>query len=178
MSEAAVNLEMENSIQRTQEKSMRLRPHATNAQYVPKAREFEEWCRGKKFPAISQFTVTEQKLHLFLEECVTGRQRKRDKGKEKVIGYQTVLSYVSAVTDLHKQQKLAGINNFPNPRGDSIKSLLTNVVLENESIRRKIFEDRGKETILDVISLLNDLKMVLILLLVGCRLFSSKKQQE
>lgn len=164
MSEAALNMEMESSMNRTHEESIRLRPAATSALYDPKAAEFKEWCCQKNFPSLTKFTVTEAKLHLFLEECVIGRKRKKDKSNEKRVGYQTVLAYVAAITDLWKQQQIAGINAFPNPRGNTIKALLKNAALRNESIKRSNHEDRGIGTMLDVVSSVDDLKNVIKLI--------------
>lgn len=177
-SNAVLEMEMENSLQRTYQNSQFIRPAATKALYDPKVQEFKDWCILKGFPESTQFTVTEAKLHLFLDECVIGRQKRKKKNKDsnEEIGYQTVLAYVSAITDFYKQQKMSGINSNSTPRGNTVKLLLQQIESQTEAVRRRNFEDRGKNTMLDVITSNEELKMVFIILKFRYQITICRKQ--
>jgi hypothetical protein len=161
LTEAELNVLMEGSMLRTLQESHSARPAGTTAQYQPKIEEFKQWCEQKEFPVATRYTVTEAKLHLFLEQCVIGRKRKkRWKTGDEIVGQQTVSAYVAAIVDLYQQQKSANINSNDHPRGRSIKSLIRNLSLKTEAIRKTNYVDRGKGTLLDVISSVEDLKQI------------------
>ena len=90
----------------------------TIAAYDPKQEEFQEFCHRKQYQ--DGETVTEEKLLLFLVEEVTDRLlRKRSRkaatgvAHEKMrLSWRSVRSYVSAVTDLYRTQKLMGMNCY------------------------------------------------------------------
>jgi hypothetical protein len=159
--ESALAAEMESCMTRTFQDSQSARPAATMAQYGPKVEEFKRWCKKKKFPSSTLYAVTEAKLHFFLVEEVIGRKRKNGKNAGKdIVGHQTVLSYVSAITDLYTQQKMANVNSNSTPRGPSVKALLKTTALKKEEVRKINHEDRGKGTLLDVIASTSDLKRI------------------
>ncbi|EGZ15150.1 hypothetical protein PHYSODRAFT_379313, partial [Phytophthora sojae] len=74
------------------------------------------------------------KLHLFLVECVIGREKRRKSEKN---GKPTVNSYVAAMVDLWGQQKRLNINSNPSPRDSAVTALLKITTSEEEQLRRK-----------------------------------------
>ena len=111
MHEAAVFAQrQEVGARRTQMLAESARPDATKKSYKKPVEEFLKWCE-KYQPAPEgysgnhrvEFTVTETKLNLFLQEDVIGRMSKvKRKGQTEVqpVKYATVNQYVAAITDL------------------------------------------------------------------------------
>lgn len=147
---------LKESVQRTYEKTIIIRPKNTQRAYTKRQEEFIAWCtsKGAAFSDLTRYTVTGEKLHLFLEECVIGRT-KRHKGKSgpsertETIGRATVNSYVAAMVDLWKQQARANINSNPSPRDDAVTTLLKLTQYEEDQRKRKNLADRGIDTLLD-----------------------------
>ena len=128
----------------------RLKPTATKNAYNPKMEEFKSWCRGRFAGEQSPETVSEDKLLIFLQECVVDRPRKRKRSSEaenQVVGSATVLQYVNAVVHLWNQQKAEGSNNLANPRGTMVKQLLKNEDKKTHKRKKANYEDRGKGTV-------------------------------
>ncbi|ETI54291.1 hypothetical protein F443_02874 [Phytophthora nicotianae P1569] len=82
--EARMSVELKESLQRTYDKAAKSRPENTQRAYGKRQQEFMQWCtaKGSAFNELTRFTVTGEKLHLFLEECVIGRA-KRHRGSQK-----------------------------------------------------------------------------------------------
>ena len=59
-----------------------LKPKSTKDAYKPKQEEFKGWCRAKFAQEQAPETVCEDKLLMFLRECVVGRERKRKRNDE------------------------------------------------------------------------------------------------
>ncbi|ETP08742.1 hypothetical protein F441_15343 [Phytophthora nicotianae CJ01A1] len=154
--EARMSVELKESVQRTYDKAAKSRPENTQRAYGKRQQEFMQWCtaKGSAFNEFTRFTVTGEKLHLFLEECVIGRA-KRHRGsqnqdrREVTVGRSTVNSYVAAMVDLWKQQARAKINSHPSPRDDAVTALLKLTQSEEDNRKRKNYEDRGADTLLD-----------------------------
>ncbi|ETP52788.1 hypothetical protein F442_02246 [Phytophthora nicotianae P10297] len=153
--EARMSVELKESVQRTYDKAVKSRPENTQRAYGKRQQEFMQWCtaKGSAFNEFTRFTVTGEKLHLFLEECVIGRA-KRHRGsqnqdrREVTVGRSTVNSYVAAMVDLWKQQARAKINSHPSPRDDAVTALLKLTQSEEDNRKRKNYEDRGADTLL------------------------------
>ena len=150
-SSAAVDVEIEQSLQRTYRKAATIRPQNTNKAYTSKQAEFLRWCDTKGFIDATKHTVTGSKLHLFLEERVINRERRNKKGQslKQKVGKATVKLYVAAVVDLWQQQHRLSINSHPNPRDSGVKELLKIIDYEEEDRKRSNFQDRGIGTMLD-----------------------------
>ncbi len=126
--------------------------------YEPKQREWKEWCTEKGFPPETRFTVAEDKLLLFLNEKVIGRERRGGQGG--TIRSSTVESYTSALIDLYNHQKSLGVNAHPQPRSSLVKDLLKNIKRNENQIRRDNYEDRGVGTFADGYSSVEELKRI------------------
>eukprot|EP00644_Phytophthora_capsici_P004007 jgi/Phyca11/108492/e_gw1.15.769.1 len=129
-----MRVELEESVLRTYNKVSDIRPQNTSRAYTNKQNEFKQWCvdKGAAFNDSARFTVTGPKLHLFLEECVIGREKRR-KGHN----------------GRSEKQKRLNINNYPSPRDDAVTALLKITEYEEDDRRRKNFADRGADTMLD-----------------------------
>ncbi|KAF4027845.1 putative centromere DNA-binding CBF3-like domain-containing protein [Phytophthora infestans] len=159
MAEAArMSVELQESINRTYAKAFQIRPKNTQRAYNSRQREFLDWCaaKGPAFSNLTRTTVTDEKLHLFLEECVIGRSKrhKNENGclsteRQSTIGRFTVSSYFVAMVDLWKKQVQPNINSNPSPRNEAVKALLKVTEYEEDERKRKVFEDRGVDTMLD-----------------------------
>jgi hypothetical protein len=148
-----MRVQLQKSVLRTYEKASHMRPQNTSRAYASKQTEFKQWCveKGAAFNDLTQYTSTGPKLHLFLEECVIGREKRRkgQEGRSKKIGKATVNSYVAAIVDLWRQQQRLKINNHPSPRDDAVTALLKITEYDENDRRRKCFEDRGADTMLN-----------------------------
>ena len=69
---AQLNLEMQQSRERTQATTQEVRPKSIKLAYYPKMSEFCTWCDDKGFPVATRYQVNGDKLHLFLETVVSG----------------------------------------------------------------------------------------------------------
>ncbi|EDN10718.1 predicted protein [Histoplasma mississippiense (nom. inval.)] len=98
----------------------------TNKQYLPKQREWRDFCKETGFEDGEM--VTERKLVWFLEEKVLCRPLQGSVYKSKrartdrdgntvlqTVGKSTVKLYVAAVVDLYRFQKSRGINSSDHP---------------------------------------------------------------
>lgn len=61
-----MNVEMEESMNRTYQKVKANRPPNTQRNYTSKQNEFKAWCQEKPFGEETRFTVTGAELHLFM----------------------------------------------------------------------------------------------------------------
>ncbi|KAK3364185.1 hypothetical protein B0T25DRAFT_421549, partial [Lasiosphaeria hispida] len=106
------------------------RPKNTKKAYDRKAKEFVDWCEDRGFP--DGFTVTEDELLLFLNQEVIGwplRKKSRQADPEAELNdgklsWRSVQLYITAATDLWRQQKGLGMNTHSSPRGDSIQAFI------------------------------------------------------
>ena len=96
--------------------------------------------------SLFRYTVTGEKLHLFLDQVVVGRNRRSGAGS---IGLSSVSQYAAAIVDLYKEQQQLRINAHPHPRNAAVNALLRNVEMESRSLARRNYDDRGAGTILD-----------------------------
>jgi hypothetical protein len=157
MAEAArMDVALQESVNRTYAKAYQIRPKNTQRAYNGRQQEFLDWCsaKGSAFNDLTRTTVTGEKLHLFLEECVIGRSKRHKSGNTSIerpntVGRSTVNSYVAAMVDLWKQQARARINSYPSPRNEAVKALLQVTQYEEDARKRKNYEDRGAGTMLD-----------------------------
>ena len=111
--------------------------------YGGKEKEFVDWC-AKHFAGPHSHTVTANKLHQFLLDCVIGRAKRNSKPKESesadddlvnCIGYGTIEQYVSAIKALYSRQVALGENDEPDPYNKAVKTLLKNAQLEEVSLQ-------------------------------------------
>ncbi|EGZ10648.1 hypothetical protein PHYSODRAFT_337428 [Phytophthora sojae] len=131
--------------QATLQKAIDSRPINTKRKYEGYQKEFAEWSQSMGFS--DGVTVTGNKLHLFLDTQVVGRESKKKKGK--VIGASTVYGYVNAIVDLYNQQVANKMNTNDHPRMYKVKQLLSTVQAETTSTRKKNYTDRGVGSLLD-----------------------------
>ena len=72
----------------------------TRRAYLPKIKEFEDFCIKQQFPLGT--LVTEDTLLAFIQQAVEGRSNKHDSSKS--ISVKTVKSYVNAIVWLYSTQ--------------------------------------------------------------------------
>jgi hypothetical protein len=105
--------------------------------------------------------VTSDKLLSFLVEQ-NDRASRRPGEEERVIGIKTYEAYVSAMTDLWKQQRHAGINpQTERPRNHYIISFLDNKARQSAEISMRNYDDRGTGTLLDGYSTSQELAKII-----------------
>jgi hypothetical protein len=106
------------------------RPKNTVLVYQPKQKEFKDFCAKKGY--CDGDTVTEEKVLLFLVEEVANRPLKSKNRKladdtlqeNTYLSWQTVRIYVSAITDLYREQKALGMKSHTSPREDNVREYL------------------------------------------------------
>lgn len=171
MATARMCVEMEQSRQRTFIKAAKQRPKNTERAYSRSQKEFRAWCndKGDSFDDETRYTVTGEKVHLFLEERVIGRAKhvkaKRNQTAGQVervetIGASSVNSYIAGLVDMWKLQCRLGVNSHPTPRDEAVTALLKVTEHEEDERKRKNFEDRGADTMLDGYSTFEQLKQI------------------
>ena len=87
--------------------------------------------------------VNEDKLVLFLRENVLNRQPKKGKNKTGTVSISLIRSYISAVKDLWVQQGAHRMNNWPDPRGAVVKSILSTLKATAHNTKRAQYAERG-----------------------------------
>ena len=65
------------------------------------------------------------------------------------LAWRSVRAYVSAVTDLYREQKAMGMNSHPTPREDSVREYLKSLQRRDAQREREQFADKGRDTLLD-----------------------------
>jgi hypothetical protein len=86
---------------------------------------------------------------------VVGRVKRQKSSKNhhadrsETIGLSTVNAYVAAIVDLWKQQARAKTNSNPSPRDEAVTALVKLAQHDEDERKRKKFEDRGADTLLD-----------------------------
>jgi hypothetical protein len=133
------------------------RPKNTHQAYKPKQREFKKWCQEKQFH--DSDTVTEDKLLLFIVNEVANRPLRArshniniDKSiprNQTKLTWRSVRSYVSAITDLYREQKAMGINCHASPREDTVGQYLKTLQRRDAQRQKEQFADKGRDTLLD-----------------------------
>ncbi|KAG2213056.1 hypothetical protein INT47_011205 [Mucor saturninus] len=102
-------------------------PEATNKAYSPKIKEFQVWCDDVyRHSSIEQrFTVTGDKLYLFLKTMVINRVSRRSDQEDRVIQLATIYKHVAAITHYYQAQVSQKTNDHPHPRSACIAILKT-----------------------------------------------------
>ena len=147
--------ELDNNMRLVNERIVQSRPKNTQLVYLPKQKEFGDFCREQQFR--DGETVTEKKLLLFLNKKVIGRPLKRRSQKAAPgvdlanthINSRTVKTYVTAITDLWQQQHNQGENDHPSPREHLVANLVSTVQADEAVRNRLSYADKGQGTILD-----------------------------
>ncbi|EGZ17813.1 hypothetical protein PHYSODRAFT_376327, partial [Phytophthora sojae] len=136
---------LKESVQRTYEKAATLRPKNTQRAYSSRQQEFLDWCseKGAAFNNLTRFTVTGEKLHLFLQERVIGRTKRHKSGSTPSDRIETV-----------------GLNSNPSPRDEAVTTLLKLTEYEEDERKRKNVEDRGADTLLDGYTTIDQVKEI------------------
>ena len=132
-----------------------MRPKNTILAYGPKQEEFRRFCERKQYQ--DGDTVTEDKLLLFLVEDVAQRPlRGRDKKavpemplKESCLAWRSVRTYVTAITDLFREQKALGMNNHTSPREDNVREYIKSLQRRDAARDKAAYADKGRDTLLD-----------------------------
>lgn len=131
------------------------RPKNTVIAYKPKKREFQQFCASKQYH--DRDTVTEDKLLLFLVECVAQRPLRGKSYKTASetprtatrLAWRSVRSYVTAITDLYCAQKALGMNSHPSPREHNVRDYIK-ALQRRDAVRDKAnYADKGRDTLLD-----------------------------
>ena len=131
------------------------RPHNTTKEYKPKQVEFTQFCERKQYQ--DRDTVTEDKLLLFLQECVVNRplrtkSRTADSSiaqEDSRLAWRSVRGYVTAVTDLYRTQKALGMNFHLTPREDNVREFIKSLQRRDTERERAQFANKGANTLLD-----------------------------
>jgi hypothetical protein len=111
--------------------------------------EQKQYCDGD--------TVTEDKLLLFLVEEVTSRPLRAKSRKvggdvpqgQTRLSWRSVRAYVTAITDLWREQKALGMNSHTSPRVDNAREYLRSLQRRDARRDREQYADKGRDTLLD-----------------------------
>ncbi|KAK9369110.1 hypothetical protein V1509DRAFT_621147 [Lipomyces kononenkoae] len=125
--------------------------------YTSKQQEWRTFCDEKKYD--DRYLVYEDKLMVFLMNCVLNRTAKRQKRIESnestatespsrksngvtasepsKLSKNTVKAYVSAIVNLYEEQRASGINLHSHPRGETLKALLDSLAENEEPEHRR-----------------------------------------
>jgi hypothetical protein len=60
-----------------------------------------------------------------------------------------VRAYISAVTDLYREQKALGMNSHPTPREDNVREYIKSLQRRDAQREKEQFADKGRDTLLD-----------------------------
>jgi hypothetical protein len=121
---------------------------------IPKQVEFKGFCQKKQY--CDADTVNEEKLLLFLTECVIHRpHRTRWKCSDRApqahtrLAWRSVRGYVTAITDLYRTQKALGMNSNPSPREDTVRRFIKSLQAADAARKKAQYADKGRDTLLD-----------------------------
>jgi hypothetical protein len=92
-----------------------------------------------------------------------GRAKKN--GATGTISSGTLRQYASAIKDLYCLQKDLGANSNPDPRDSAVKALLKSYRSEEEDRRKAEYVDRGRGTVRDGFTDIDQLKSVILYLM-------------
>jgi hypothetical protein len=131
------------------------RPKNTTSAYEPKQEEFRQFYQRKQYQDCK--TVTEDKLLLFLVEEVVHRplrSQSRKAAKDTPLSdtrlvWQSVRSYITAITDLYRSQKALGINAYPSPREDNAREYIKSLQHRDMEQQKANYADKGRDTLLN-----------------------------
>jgi hypothetical protein len=70
----------------------------------------------------------------------------RDKTR---LAWRSVRAYISAVTDLYREQKALGMNSHPTPREDNVREYIKSLQRRDAQREKEQFADKGRDTLLD-----------------------------
>jgi hypothetical protein len=65
------------------------------------------------------------------------------------LSWRSVRGYVTAITDLYREQKAKGMNTHPSPREDNVRDYLKSLQRRDAQFDRVLFTDKGRDTLLD-----------------------------
>ena len=65
------------------------------------------------------------------------------------LSWRSVRSYVTAITDLYREQRALGMNTHPSPREDNVRQYLKSLQQRDARCDHKQFADKGRNTLLD-----------------------------
>ncbi|KAK9478636.1 hypothetical protein V1514DRAFT_319899 [Lipomyces japonicus] len=113
--------------------------------YASKQQEWREFCDQERFE--DRYLVYEQKLIKFLDTRVLSRSTKRHKRAHlssqaaakdhKQLSKNTIKAYVAAIVNLYEEQRDAGVNLHPHPRGDWIRAKIGSIPDNDEPEHRR-----------------------------------------
>lgn len=95
--QAALSREMQASLDRTAETARNIRPTNTVKAYAGPQAEWRVWCETKNYPEATRYTVSAEKLHLFLESEVVGRAS-RKRGRRSAVPLTTAATEELSIT--------------------------------------------------------------------------------
>jgi hypothetical protein len=65
------------------------------------------------------------------------------------LSWRTVRAYVTAVTNLYREQKAIGMNSHTTPREDNVREYLKTLQRRDTQREKEQFADKGRDTLLD-----------------------------
>jgi hypothetical protein len=68
---------------------------------------------------------------------------------ETRLAWRSVRAYITAVTDLYREQKAMGMNSHPTPREDNVREYLKSLQRRDAQREKEQFADKGRDTLLD-----------------------------
>lgn len=133
------------------------RPINTVNAYAEKAKEWRSFAdrHYQAMPAESRYTVTADKVHMWLRVDLMVRQKKTDPrkadGTRGLLSYSALYAYVAGAIDLWTEQRERGINNHthPAPHDGPVRKLLKVREKDEAKRRRADHVDRGQGTSLE-----------------------------
>ena len=139
--DAALNIEMSESISNTVATTQELRPNKTVNTYTVYQKRFADWARTKKFA--DGETVTGDKL---MQEVIDKASRKN---AGRVLGLNTMKTAINAVISLHNSQVSLQMNANAHPRTNAVMLLTRNVQKQRVIEKRTTYVDKGKGSLLE-----------------------------
>ena len=68
---------------------------------------------------------------------------------ETCLAWRSVRIYVTALTDLYREQKALGMNSHPSSHEDNVREYLKSLQRRDAKRDREQFADKGRDTLLD-----------------------------
>jgi hypothetical protein len=83
---------------------------------------------------------------LRVKSCKVGDNVLQDQTR---LSWRSVRAYISAITDLYREQKAIGMNSHPTPREDNVREYLKSLQRRDALQGKEQFADKGRDTPLD-----------------------------
>jgi hypothetical protein len=148
--DASNNTELRSNAQEVVVAIRAARPKNTNLAYKPKQKEFRKWCEDKQYRD-RDGGQTPASVKEVANRPLRAKSHKVDKSvplDQTRLNWCSVRSYVTAVTDLYREQRAMGTNCHPTPREDNVRQYPKTLQRDTQHEKEQ-FADKGRDTLLD-----------------------------